>query len=701
MGIRNADFEQQVVVPLERQCRRLRRYRLIEGLCLVSAILVGLCAFQLAVDYLLRLRTDTRAILLIGMVVVVGLAAWRLVIRPLRIRFGVMDLANELEKRFGPANSLLVSAMQFHAGCVGTEAVNSPQLQAAVINRAARQAKRMPFDALINTPYARRYGWGITAIVAVVVACLCVAPATLGTWFDRNILLADVSWPRRTLLIVQTDADGVIRAAIGDDVEIRATVDPQYEVPRQVDVVFVTASGKQGREAMTGVGERGFRASFARAREGLRFQLRGGDDITRWYEVRLSERPRVDRAVLTVHPPAYTRRPVVTLPEGQRVAQMYAGSTLELAITCNKPVVKARLMSDGSAVADATPAADGGFLATVMPSESSNYHFDLLDADGLRNVRPMRISARIIPDHAPKVRINLPDVGNLVTLDAVLETEAEFSDDLGLADAAALYRVSDGDAVAMDVGGFEPGRRMFSARFDWPVAAAGADVGAQVAIFARARDFDDVNGPNVRESAAVTFRIATAEELQADFARREQEYRRQFQRAMQSQERIRRDLLSLLARIAEAQTRKDLELLLAPIERRQRQLNAQVNLIRRQFEQLVHQMHINRLETPETRTRLVDGIITPMSQLSVTVLTDAADLLRRLARERTEALAATVDPLQAQILTRMQLILDNMLKWEGYQETVNMLREILTMQRELSEETQQQIERSGSDVFDD
>ena len=585
MNMRHEGLERTVIAPLERQCRRLRAYRLIQGLCLACAVLLGLFAVQFILDYSLRLRRDTRAILLVAVTALAGVALWHFVIKPLRVRFGVMDLAGEMEKRHGQLDAVLISALQFHDGQAGSDDGNSPTLQRAVIDRAVQDGQNLPYDALVDTAHARRFGWAMAGMIGAVVLGLIVVPTSLGTWFDRNVLLADVSWPKRTLLVVDTGDDGIVRAAIGDDVEIRAKVAPNYEVPRQVDILFATGSGNSGRETMTGVGERGFRASFPRVRESFRFHLRGGDDITRWYEVRLSERPRVETAVLTVAPPAYTQLQPVELVDGQRSAELYPGSMLTIRFTCNKPIAEAKLTSSGQVIADAQPTGDGVFVGQVRPTESSTYQFDLLDEDGLRNVRPVRFSARIIQDHAPKVRLGIPNVGNLVTLDAVLGIDAEFSDDLGLAQADVLFRISGGEENSVGIEDFAPGRKLFATAMDWSIASAEVEVGSQVAIFARAIDFDDVSGPNVRESAAVTFRIATAEELQADFARREQEFRRQFQRLMQSQERIRGELLSLLSRINDPQTQEDLKLLLAPFERRQRQLNAQVNLIRRQFEQ--------------------------------------------------------------------------------------------------------------------
>ena len=42
-----------------------------------------------------------------------------------------------------------------------------------------------------------------------------------------------------------------------------------------------------------------------------------------------------------------------------------------------------------------------------------------------------------------------------------------------------------------------------------------------------------------------------------------------------------------------------------------------------------------------------------------------------------------------------------MIQWEGYQEAVNMLRDVLRLQNELKKETQDAYEKQGSQLFDE
>ncbi|HRX86272.1 MAG TPA: hypothetical protein P5572_14730, partial [Phycisphaerae bacterium] len=511
------EFHREITQPLRRQQRRLRLLRAADGLTLAACVALGAMAVQLALDWWLRLRVDLRAGLLLAVLAGCAWALWRHVIAPLRVGFGVREMALALEQRHPELNTLLVSAVDFSAGRVGDATTNSPELVRAVMNEAAQAVRGVSIDALINMRRSRRALGRALAVLVVVVVAFVAAPQTMGIWLDRNLLLRDVSWPQRTQLIVDAPKDGPIRGAIGDDIEIRARVADGYQVPRQVDIFFETASGTSGRETMTGVGERGFRMVFSRAREDFTFYLEGGDDVTETYSVALSERPVVVSAEMTVEPPRYTNLPVQTYPDGQRSAEMYHGSTLTIRAQVSKDLASAALYS-GTQVIQRLDADERTLAVAVTPTESQTYQFELLDRDGLTNSRPARFSARIIEDAAPKVRMLAPNVGNLVTQQAVLPLELAFTDELGLADAELVWERSAeaGQSNEEPVEGFKPGMRDFETRRNWTVADTHADIGEALTLTARAHDYNDVTGPGVGSSTTLTFRVATTEEMLAE-----------------------------------------------------------------------------------------------------------------------------------------------------------------------------------------
>ncbi|NOT01680.1 MAG: hypothetical protein HOP29_13745, partial [Phycisphaerales bacterium] len=539
----------------------------------------------------------------------------------------------------------------------------------------------------------------IGVMVASVAAAL-INPEVMGMWLDRNVLLSSREWPKRTRLVVEADG-GVLNGARGDDLEIRGFA--EGAVPREVTILFQPEAGKAGRETMTAVGERGFRYTFARVEEPFRFKLRGGDDETEWMEARLADRPRVEEVKMSVTPPGYAGIEPYVVEAERRSVETLKGSAVRIEIRTNKAVVRAELMAGQEAVGSADGAADR-WAIEVRPVQTQTYHFALQDELGLEDKRPVRLAVRVLKDDAPRVRMDVPGVSDIVTPQAVLPIEMSFADEYGLSRAVLVYQIGrEGyDAEEWPLREFRARATKFDTRVEWPVAALGLVAGDRLTLYAEGEDYDDVSGPNRSQSATAMYRVVSTDELLAELARREQEYRQEFERVIEQQEDLRGELLSLIRQMGEAEVARDLANRTAPFERRQRQTASQVNLLRQQFAQILAETAINGLDSMAVRERLGEGIVGPLDQLAKRDLIDAADLIREFGRSGVSetALAATAaDGAQDAVLRRMREILANMLKWEGFQEAVTMLRDILRLQGQLSDETQEELERRAAELL--
>ena len=319
----------------------------------------------------------------------------------------------------------------------------------------------------------------------------------------------------------------------------------------------------------------------------------------------------------------------------------------------------------------------------------------------MQNKRPARCGIRLLKDEAPRVRLKLPGAGGMVTTEAVLPVELELSDDYGLGAAELVYQImGEGETDhILALSDFDKGAKRHEQRMGLAVSSLPVLAGDRITLFARATDLDDVSGPNEGSSTAVTLRVVTRDELLAELSRREQEYRQEFERAVGAQEDLRRLLLTAVDRLGDH--RDEALTQLARAERGQRLIAGQVNGVRQQFERILTRMRANGLETEVVRRRVGDGIVAPLTRLTRRELASAADAIRRLAREPGAQRASTIDPQQVRILADMQAALANMLKWEGFQETVTMLREILRRQAELKAETAEEIKRQAAEIFGD
>ena len=693
----NREFERQVLSRLRRLGFRLRSYIVIRGLAVLLIGALAAAAIQLGLDYWLRLPVDMRAAMLGLIVGGLALLFWRRIWLPLRFRFGPREMAALIERRYPRLRSVLVSAVQFATGETGPAESNSRELMRLVVEQACHRTADVGFLTVLEH---RRVRTAIAAIIVVMSACvgaLAVSPEVIGMWFDRNVLLSDREWPKRTRLVVHLD-HGVLTGARGDDLEVRATA--EGDVPRHVDIAFVTESGKAGRETMIRVGQRDFRYTFTRVQEEFRFKLRGGDDETIWFNAELADRPRVEEVVIHVTPPGYAGIAPYSPPAAQRAVEVLRGGTVRFDVALNKPVVRAELAA-GQEILQTAEGSGRQWSATITPQETRTYHFALLDELNLANKRPTRFSVRVLKDDAPRVRMRVLGVSDVLTPQALLPVEMSFSDTYGLSAAEMVYAVSresTGPAgVALD--GFKPGLTQFEAKLQWSVAALELIPGDRLTLHAVARDFNDVSGPNEGRSSTATYRVLSTDDLLAELARREQEFRQEFERAIEQQEDLRGELLSLIRRMDDSEVRSDLSNRLAPFERRQRQIMGQVNLVRQQFEQILSELHVNGLDTASVQTRLRDGVVEPLTQLTRRSLPAAVDLLRALGRRGTPESATEADRAQASVLADMRSILANMLKWEGFQEAVTMLREILRLQGELNEETRDEIDRRAAELL--
>ena len=343
------------------------------------------------------------------------------------------------------------------------------------------------------------------------------------------------------------------------------------------------------------------------------------------------------------------------------------------------------------------------YVVTISPVESHTYHFHLVDAVGLENSQPVRLSLQVIDDEAPRARLKVPGVGYMITPEAVLPIELEFTDTYGLATAEWVYRIRREEIEEQPhiAPSFEPYMTTLSTSLLWPVSSEGVVPGERLTLFSRATDYNTVTGPNVGQSHEVTMQVVTQDELLAELARREQELRMDFERLIDAQERLRGRLLTVLGRFPDPGPLATLAEAAAPLERSQRNIAGSINVIRQQFERILAELGVNQLDTDIVHRRLGEGIIDPLTRLAKRDLISAADTIRGWSTDGSPDAASRIDSQQIALLSQLRAILANMLQWEGYQEVVNMLRDIVRLQGELNAESRRTVEEHASEIFDD
>ena len=688
-------LDRGIVARLQALGRQLRLHLLVDGLAVVSLATVGAILITLLIDHTFWLARDMRVTQLATLLILLAVVAWRWVINPLRVKASMQDLALLVERRYPQMESALVTAVELAA-----QPHDGGTLARSVIEQAERTCGELPFHrALSGTRFRQRgaISLGCLALIGVIAVS---AGSTMRIWFERNVLLRDAVWPQHSLLEIDLPEGGAFVVPRGDDLTISARVVDGYLPPRQAFISFETTDGVSGREQMPAIqGEIvRFEHTFERIQQTLQCRITGGDATPFEFRIEVVPRPRVKSITLAVTAPAYTDLGRVELRRDQTVLEALPGSEIDIHIETNKPVTDALLMRANEESPETAGSIERisaqSFHARCRPEQTGTYHFLLTDENGLTNVServpPVRFSVRIVPDKPPKVTLRVKGAGDMITREAVLPIETDFSDQFGLATATLRHQTSRENTSPVDepFNGFEKGTKTFAREIDWPIAPRAVREGDRLTVQALATDTDDVAGPNMGESQPMVFRVVSKDELLAELSRREQEYRQDFERVIRLQEELYAEMLSMIERTDWADRERTQSI--RRLSRRQRDQAGRLITLRVQFEQVLSELRINRLADDASEERLGNQIVGPLEEIGRSLMPAAATALDVLAEDAEQLLPARQG--QDAVLEAMNTVLRNMLKWERFQEAVTLLRDVMKMQGNLNRETEKKLE---------
>jgi hypothetical protein len=389
------------------------------------------------------------------------------------------------------------------------------------------------------------------------------------------------------------------------------------------------------------------------------------------------------------------------------------------------------------------PAGQRKLSVTIRPDELRDgaYGIRFEDTDGLAGKRPVRFLIKVRPDRPPTARAVLRGIGDLVTPRAVIPVAIRAADDYAVTELAMVHQISSGldetieptppqrHPIRGEGAPTLPARRVeeFEHRFD--VQPLGLVPGVTLGLTVEAVDNDTTTrpdgddpddqpdrGPKTGQSTALVVKVVTDEDLRAELLRRETEQRIEFERLVKDQRSLGVDAQALRAglersgaegessdRLSAAQWRA-----ISDLEKKQRLAAGRCEGIAAQYLRIYREVINNRLEPAGGRlqTRLDRRIIQPLTALAAEAIPpiadrfDAARKTTLTADQRLDQLDAAIAD-QQRLLERMNQILASMVKVEGYQEMVNLLREILRTQQDIEERTIRELERKIEQLFDD
>lgn len=691
--------------PLEDLRRRARWYIALDGLSRFAWVLLVSGIIQLVLDWWLRFPVEQRIAVNLVITGFWSVFIYRYFLRPLSAPVMDETLAMAVDRAHPDLQDRVATAVQFARGAAGDPQTNSPQLVSAVLNEAAERASRTSFLDALDHARARRRFREFAAIGGMILLACVIARPMMVTWFWRNWLLAEIPWPQKTYIRPVGFESGQKRVPIGDELDLIARI--EGVPPTTAEVVWWTPSGRRGREPMTLRGGTQLEASLGIVTEDVSFRIVGGDERTRNFHAQAIERPRIESIRTTLIPPEYTGLDPIDL-EQQIVLEVLRGAVLEFDATLNKPVVQAQFSPADKPGVDCDiqeprrlrlrletmrREGDEDSAPAQWPAalESGVYRFELTDADGWTNLRPVRYTIKVVPDRPPGVDLRITGVGQLITPAAELSLVVKCTDVYGLSSASVMAQINSEPPREYVLSGLGPRATEYTAEQSLVVAALRAEAGQRLRVWAESSDLDPT-GPNVGQSAPVELRVVTIEEFLADLARREMELRREFER-LTSEQRILQETLQRLTGDGSESAAAPPVQQIAALTRRQGAHAGRSLAIARQFEQVLAELRTNHVMRTEDERRLSGRIIEPLESLARSYIPRTVEQITALRQGATAARVAEANASMSEILRQMRQILSNMLEWEGYREAIGILREIIAQQQELRGATLEAVEK--------
>lgn len=346
----------------------------------------------------------------------------------------------------------------------------------------------------------------------------------------------------------------------------------------------------------------------------------------------------------------------------------------------------------------------------------------LEDEDGLLVTEPIRLSVMGIIDQPPQVDTRLTGIGKSITRKAMIPVAGKITDDYGIQSARFDFLVDEAKKFRPRPFRSKPAERpreftlQRNEKEAWErfeVLPLDLKVGQKLSLTVHAEDADNLSGPHQVHGETYHFEIVTDEELLSILYSKELNLRKRFEQIFKEVTQTRDELKERVSQVRESQTIREkqkqgqtdpgwddklLENQSAVAISADRSLygtrkNAtETASIVESFHDIREELVNNGVATAQILGRIDDKILKPLTMIHEQDFPDVDQRLGlfRLAIEKnTDPLTeiqTSIDLLDA-MLVRMQSVLNEMQDLLEFHEAIEMLKNLIEREKELTEET--------------
>jgi hypothetical protein len=438
-----------VVGKLEATRTGMRAFLGLRCLLRTGLVVLALAGLLAAADWLLVLGTPLRAAGVLGIILAAGLLLWRGLAARAR-KFGRRDAAAEVESAFPVLGQRVRTTLEY-AEPDGDTAPAAPTLVEALARDTDRRTSGLNFNSLVPWRSLRWPAAALLGLAGLFVVLLAIGPESRTAALRVFLVPAEY-----THLEVKP---GDVTVKVGGDLTVQAIISGRpvsavdlHTRPAGSDADWTTLAFAPPDDMAAG--SRRLRGTLETTlqdrQEDLEYRVTAGSVQSPVFHLTILRPLELKGIEAQVEPPAYTRRPAVTVKDGN--FKVIAGSHVGFHLTLDREPQTARLLlfpTATQAQPEHSPPVDlqirGKELTGELPSveQELEYEIEAVAADDMR-LEASRFRIQVQPDRKPTVRFIKPQEQIEVTPTTEVHMKVEAGDDFGLSAVGIVYQVGNG-----------------------------------------------------------------------------------------------------------------------------------------------------------------------------------------------------------------------------------------------------------------
>ena len=691
------------------------------------AVILGLMAVSLVLDYWLELSLPIRIGYWVVTLAAAGYLLYRYGIKPLCQPLGPVEVAEAVDiarghtgvQQIAPRVATVLQLPQQ----LGDESALSGQMIHDAVARSYHALEQTNFNRALSSKHVMQCV-GILFAALIVPGAIGGVMHTVGenvlpTWAERWLLFQDSAYPRNTQISVEGLEDGKLYIPAGEEFTFFATVRNKDKTEVKEVRVWLDPEGKADwPQAMSNQESSRYMFKLNSIDEPTTATLRAGDQ-TRRFEIIPNERPKETGLKVRYRTPWDNK---LRVENSLSNVMLYRDTEVELEMTTNVPIKRPRILWTGR---DSKPSNSDGatrdssgdpiivkkgprkYVFKWTHTKTQRFNIELISEETGLPGKPVSITVYLKRDTRPTisnfshsgVRYNITpkalipldidarDKEGLTRVGLEIDNNPEGKGEVTKLDPIELYTDADGKRTGMTLA------------YELDVEKLGVNVGDQVTLVANATD-NCFTGPQEcdpdprkRSQRSKVFYIVDEKTLTREIDKERTTARDNFRQAIEQCKDI--QLVLQQAKSGEVAANQS---------ERFAESREMVGDVYKILQRAAVETRLNRLDgTLEDGSNIYElmqkNVLSPMKSLherSMALQLDALQRASRMDKEQIEEL----DLKQKQIVATMEQILMHMEHLDSMADLLRQLEEVKHLQGLIRGKIQKMLEKQFDDIFD-